>query len=357
MNTTLELSELNQKIGQLFMIGLPSTDLDEDTTTLIRDYNPCGIILFSRNIQNPIQVVQLCQDIQETAIEYHNQPMFISVDQEGGRVARLTEPFTVFPGNTAIGQDVNPAEKAEAFGRITAKEMKMVGLNMDLAPVVDVGQDEVEKHLEGRTFGDDPNMVGLLGRAVIKALQDNGVMAVAKHFPGLGRAPLDPHEDLPRIELDADEIEKINLLPFQEAIHAGVSGIMTSHALYPILDSEWPGTLSTPILTDLLRNKMGFEGLIITDDLEMGAIAKQWGVDQGATFAFQAGADILLICEGQHHVLESLALIRKKILQNEIPLERLQQTNERILKAKSTFMINKPEINITEVQEYFHLTV
>ncbi len=355
MNATLELTELNKKIGQLFMVGMPGLDLDEQTEVFIRDYHLGGIILFSRNIKDPVQVARLCRDIQKVAAKYHDTALFLAVDQEGGRVARLREPFTVFPGNTAIGSDPNPTEKAEAFGRVTAREMRMVGLNMNLAPVVDVRRGQIEKHLDGRTFSEAPDMVGLLGKTVIKTLQENGVMAVAKHFPGLGRASLDPHRNLPTIALKRKEIEKVNLPPFKAAIGAGVSAIMTSHAIYPALDSVWPATLSSTILTDLLRETMGFKGLIITDDLEMGAITNQWSVPQGAAFAFKAGSDILLICSEPKYFLESVAYIRQQLLQNEIPLKRLSDSYERILKAKSIFLDRKQRIRLTKVKGYFRM--
>jgi beta-N-acetylhexosaminidase len=357
LSTTLDLSELDAKIGQLFMIGIPGPQLDGSTEALIRECNLGGVILFSRNIEDPIQLSRLCLDLQDAAIEHHGLPLILAVDQEGGRVARLREPFSQFPGNTAIGQDKEPEEKAKEFGRITAEEMKMVGLNMNLAPVVDVQRGEPEKHLAGRTFGEDPAMVALLGRTVVRSLQENGIMAVAKHFPGLGRTRLDPHVHLPRIELDMKEMEEVNLPPFQAAINEGVSGIMTSHAIYPALDTERPATVSPVVLTQLLRERMGFDGLIITDDLEMGAIAEHWGVAEGAAAAFEAGADILLICEDQKNVLGSLELIRSKLLRSEIPFQRLNASHERILKVRSTLLDRKEWISLGNVKRYFRLSV
>ena len=355
MNTTAKGSELDSKIGQLFMAGIPGPHLDEGTEALIRDYNLGGVILFARNIEDPIQVANLCRELQDKAARYHGHPLFLAVDQEGGRVARLREPFSLFPGNAAIGKDDHPAEKAVEFGTVTAKEMRMVGINMNLAPVVDVQRGEPEKHLSGRIFGEDPEMVARLGRMVVRSLQENGVMAVSKHFPGLGRAGLDPHFHLPRIEMDREEIEKVNLPPFRAAIDEGVSAIMTSHAIYPALDPERPATLSPAILTQLLRSEMNYDGLIITDDLEMGAVAKQWSVAEGAAGALEAGADILLICEDQKNVLEGLSLIRRKVLQDEIPFKRLEQSNERIGKARSRFLSHREEISVDRAREYFKL--
>jgi len=353
MNTTLDLTELNEMIGQLFMAGLPGPQLDKGTEDLIRDYHLGGVILFSRNVENPVQVARLCEDLQKMAMGCHGFPLFLAVDQEGGRVARLREPFTVFQGNRAIGMDGHPIKMATEFGRVTAREMKMVGLNMDLAPVLDVQKGELEKHLEGRLFGEDPDVVARLGRRVIRALQKNGIMAVAKHFPGLGRADLDPHLNLPRISMAREDIETDNLPPFRAAIEEGVSAVMTSHAIYTALDPDHPATLSPAVLGRLLREKMGFDGLIITDDLEMGAIAEHFGVAEGAVDALDAGADILLICKDQEKVMESVARIRSKVLLGEITFQRLKESNRRILRAKETFLKSKPRISFTRVKKYF----
>jgi beta-N-acetylhexosaminidase len=353
VNTTLELSELDSKIGQLFMAGIPGYDLDKETEALIRDYNLGGVIFFNRNIQDPMQLAGLCRRLQEKSVEYQNLPLLLAVDQEGGKVARLKAPFTLFAGNKAIGRDKQAVQKAEEFGTVTAREMKMVGLNMNLAPVVDVQRGELEKHLESRSFGEDPEKVGLLGKTVVKALQDNGVMAVAKHFPGLGRATLDPHLQCPKIEVDGHEIEQVNLPPFKAAIEAGVSGIMTSHAIYPALDPQHPATLSPLVLTGLLREILGFEGLIITDDLEMGAIANHRPVAEGAAEAFEAGADILLICKEQENVLKSIHLIRSKVLQGKIPFKRLSQSVKRIDNVRSSLHARLEKISFARIKEYF----
>lgn len=336
------------------MAGIPGTQLDKGTEGLIRDYCLGGVIFFSRNIETPVQLATLCRDLQDQAIKHHGIPLFLAVDQEGGRVARLKEPFTCFPGNEAIGVDINPADRAREFARVTAKEMALVGLNMDLAPVVDVRRGKPEKHLVGRTFSDEPAKVAMLGQTVVKGLQEKGVMAVAKHFPGLGKASVDPHHYLPKIQLDAKELEEINLPPFREAIAAGVSGVMTSHAIYPAIEPDLPATLSSKVLTNLLREKLGFKGMIITDDLEMGAIKKNWGVAEGAVASFEAGADILLICEDQSGVLESIEILRKKLIQGEISAHRLHESLRRIKKAKSSFLKKVKKVSINDVRAYFN---
>ena len=352
MHSTLELSELHDPVGRLFMAGMPGPRLDEGTVSLIRDRGLGGIILFARNIVDPLQLAALCNDLQEAAMKYHGIPLFLGVDQEGGRVARLREPFTRFPGNSAIGEGPHSAEMAARFGRVTATEMRLVGLNMNMAPVLDVPKGSVDKHLDGRTFGEDPGQVGRLGRIVIKALQENGVMAVGKHFPGLGKARLDPHEHLPTIEADKTEIDAVNLPPFQDAIGEGVSAIMTSHALYPSLDPHYPATLSYAIITELLRDRLGFQGLIVTDDLEMGAIKKGPGVADGAVKAFEAGNDILLICEDQRFVWDAMDNVRNRLLTNESLVPRLHESVSRVMAAKEKMGTWEP-VSLKKVTRYF----
>jgi beta-N-acetylhexosaminidase len=349
----LNRSDVEREIGQLFMVGMPGPRLDEETGILIRENHIGGIILFSRNIEDPLQLAALCRDLQEAASKGQDRPLFLAVDQEGGRVARLKEPFRSFPGNASIGMDEEPVKRAMEFATVTSKEMKVVGLNMNLAPVVDVQRGEIEKHLAGRSFGEDPELVAYLGRTVVKHLQKNGIMAVAKHFPGLGRADVDPHFHLPKINIDLEELERINFPPFAAAIEEGVCGIMTSHALYPALDPERPATLSPVVLTEMLRERMSFKGLTITDDLEMGAIATDWSVADGALKSFQAGADILLICKDQSHVRESLDLIRQALSEGTLSKERVAQSLERIRRMKARFLGHREEISFAGVREYF----
>jgi beta-N-acetylhexosaminidase len=355
LNTILDLSELEFKIGQLFMVGIPGPDLDDTVENLIRDYQIGGIILFSRNIIGPLQLAELCNSLQEKAMQHQGNPLFLAVDQEGGRVARLKAPFTCFPGNEAIAKDAFSLKKAREFGRVTAREMKLVGLNMNLAPVLDVQQGPLEAHLAGRTFGEDPQLTGKLGAIIIKTLQKQGIMACGKHFPGLGRSDLDPHFQLPRIELTENESEAINLPPFKTAIEANVSAIMTSHAIYPLWDPDNPASFSRNILTELLRKRLAFNGLIITDDLEMGAIVNHGGVAQGAVAAFMAGSDILLICRDAKNIIDSFNVIRDLLLRSEIPLKLLIQAVERIQNAKDRFLKRFPKISLTRVKRYFKL--
>jgi len=353
MNPTLDLSEITQKIGRLFVGGIPGPELDANTIRLIKNYHLGGIILFTRNIEDPIQLARLCRDIQKVSMENSGYPLFLAIDQEGGRVARLKQPFSQFPGNAGIGEDPNPEKSALHFADTTAREMSLVGLNMNMAPVLDVAQVHMDAHLVGRSFSQDPLLVTKLGKTVITTLQQGGIMAVAKHFPGLGNADMDPHLHLPTINATFKEMESVHLPPFQGAIEANVSAIMSSHAVYPALEPGIPATLSRKIITNLLRKKMRFSGLIISDDLEMGAIANERGLPEGAADAFEAGVDLLLICKSQSILLDSIELLRDKILKGDISYERLEKSLERINKYKKRFLYPRKKISLKAVKEYF----
>jgi len=353
MNPILDLTEVTQKIGRLFIGGIPGPELDTNTVRLIKNYHLGGIILFSRNIEDPVQLARLCKDIQKVAMESSGYPLFLAIDQEGGRVARLKPPFTQFQGNAKIGESPDSEKSAYYFASTTAREMSLVGLNMNMAPVVDVAQVPMDPHLIGRSFSQDPFVVTKLGKIVINTLQQGGIMAVAKHFPGLGKSDLDPHLHLPTIHATFEEMESVHLAPFQGAIEENVAAIMSSHAVYPALESDTPATLSGKIITDLLRKRMRFSGLIISDDLEMGAIAKQRGLPEGAADAFEAGVDLLLICKSQSLLLDSIELIRDKILKADILFERLETSLGRITKYKKRFLVPRKKIALKAVEEYF----
>jgi beta-N-acetylhexosaminidase len=353
VNPSLDFDGLNTRIGRLFMAGMPGPDLDQQTEDLIRNWGLGGIILFSRNIENPVQVAGLCKELQECSLKCNEIPLFLAVDQEGGRVARLRAPFEEFPGQTAIGHAPDPVKAALEFASVTASEMGLVGLNMDLAPVLDVPRGSPEKHLQGRTFSEDPDLVGLLGKTVIKELQKNGIMAVGKHFPGLGGADRDPHKRLPQITLSGEELELVDIPPFKRAVDAGVAGIMSSHAVYPSLDPEIPATLSARILTGLLRDRLGFQGLIITDDLEMGAISRGNGVVDGAVEAFKAGADILLICADQGQLVKSMERFRNMLITGDMELRRFRESLDRIARVKERFLKKRKTVSLSQVRDYF----
>jgi beta-N-acetylhexosaminidase len=219
-------------------------------------------------------------------------PLLIAIDQEGGQVARLGPPFTQFPGNPAMTGE----EDALGFAATTASELASIGVNMNLAPVIDVAPEGFPSVMAGRIFGTDPHWVARLGGAVIDGLQSRRIMAVAKHFPGIGRTSLDSHLDRPVFEDTLESLEGFDLIPFRDAARRRVSGVMLSHIVYRRIDPQWPASLSRRIAADLLRKRLGYRGVVLTDDLEMGAITRYYDLDTAVRRIFRADIDIALIC-------------------------------------------------------------
>ncbi len=288
----IEAYSIEKLAGQRLMFGFEGTECNNDVRHLIKTLHAGGLILFKQNIQSPGQISRLCDEAQEYARQCGLPPLLVAIDQEGGMVARLSSPFTVFKGNPYI----KSAADAEEFGRICASELLDVGINMNLAPVLDVAPKSFGSIMEGRMFGHSPERVAAMGNRVIAAMQAWGLMAVAKHFPGIGRTRIDSHLDLPKFEDDLESLESFDLLPFRSAILNNVSGIMLSHIYYPAIDAEWPASLSRIIAADLLRSRLGYQGLTLTDDLDMGAIAKNWDIATCIDRIIAAEIDIVLVC-------------------------------------------------------------
>lgn len=285
--------------GQRIMAGFDGTCLNPDLRYLIDTIRAGGIILFSRNIESRRQLCRLCSDAQDYALSCGNPPLFIAVDQEGGSVARLKGPdFTELPDAALVKDPGQAAELAE----ITASELSAVGINMNMAPVLDVADTQGASLMAKRSFGSDPYQVAKTGAAVISHLQKNGIMAVAKHFPGIGRTELDSHFDRPDLGTSEAEIESRDLVPFYAAIEHNVAGMMLSHVRYKAFDSYWPASLSPAVAGDRLRGRMGYDGLVITDDLEMGAVSNYYDMRTAARQILAAGIDIALVCHNMAQI-------------------------------------------------------
>ena len=296
LNLVLEVDikdfSLEQMAGQRLMVGFEGTELNRDLEFLIDTIKVGGIVLFARNLENPEQIRHLCDSIHEYARSSGQPPLFIAIDQEGGQVARLRKPFTQFPGNSKM-KDI---KDAKYFARVTAKELKGVGINMNLAPVMDVAPEGINSVMAERSFGCDTIRVSELGATVIGNLQKRNIMSVAKHFPGIGRTTLDSHLDMPNLDIDINEMASTDLVPFEAAISKDVAGIMLSHIRYKKIDPEWPASLSVSIAKDLLRSRMNFGGVVMTDDLDMGAIRKHYDIQSVIWQMVTADIDIALIC-------------------------------------------------------------
>ncbi|APO46667.1 glycoside hydrolase [Paenibacillus xylanexedens] len=326
---------LGQKVGQLLMCGFHSQHADEQVTRLIRDYHVGGVIYFRRNVESVDQLTRLSAELQDMAAEAGALPLMISVDQEGGMVARIDqEGMTQVPGNMALGATGNPEYTLEC-ARILGCELKSIGIDMNLAPVVDVNNNPLNPVIGVRSYGEHAESVAAHGIAAITGYQSQGIAATAKHFPGHGDTAVDSHLGMVTVPHDRNRLEQMELLPFRKAIEAGVDAIMTAHVMFPSIEPEpIPATLSHKVLTGLLREEMGFEGIIITDCLEMHAISKPYGVAEAAVRAVEAGADLILVSHTLQDQVAALEAIVEAVRTGRISEEVIHQAVERIMTWK-----------------------
>lgn len=312
-----------------------------------------GVILFGRDVEGPLEVAELTNRIQRISFERWGRPMIIAIDQEGGRVSRLSDPFTQFPGMEELGSRPDAVQRVREYARTTAIEMSLVGLNMNLAPVLDVRRNRVDEHLRGRTLSDSPLKVGILGVHIIKTLQANGVWTVAKHFPGLGNAQADPHTTEVRINSPIEEMENVDLLPFKMAIQAGVSGIMTSHAVYEAF-ANVPATFSQEVV-GLLRGKLHFDGMIVTDDMLMGAIRDRWETTEAVSMAIKAGHNMAIISKGEKVPKQLLSLLSSEEPSDIGLTEMLEHARKNTEAVLACIGYRFRFADLKQVRDYFHL--
>jgi beta-N-acetylhexosaminidase len=324
-----------RRIGQLLIGSFPAHDLPVELRALAREFDLGGVILFSRNIESPEQVSELAAEAEALGAE---QPLWVSVDQEGGRVARLKAPFTVWPPMATLGRSGSEALAAR-FATALAAELAAVGVTLDYAPVLDIHTNPRNPVIGDRALAETAAEVARLGRAVIRTLQGAGIAACGKHFPGHGDTSTDSHEELPLVEHPPDRLRAVELEPFRAAVAEGVAFVMTAHVLVPSLDETRPSTLSPRVVQALLREELGFDGVILSDDLEMKAVSARYRVPDAAVAAIGAGCDGVLICSGnvdlQAQALEALV---KATESGEIPQARLDAAETRLRRAKERFL-------------------
>jgi len=330
--------DLVRRVGQRFMVGFEGHTASPDVKALVRDFGVGHVVLFARNVATPEQVADLVRELQSLARDSsHERPLLVAVDQEGGRVARLREPWTVWPSARAVGRAGGEPE-ARAMGAAIALELKACGIRYDFAPCVDVDTNPNNTAIGDRSFGDDADLVGRLGVAVIQGLQENGVAACAKHFPGHGDTDLDPHLELPAVDHSRERLDELELRPFRTAIAGGVASVMTSHILVRELDDTHPATLSQRLIAGLLRRELGFSGAIVTDDLAMGAVAKHWTPAEIAVLAAQAGCDLLELCKGHDAQVEAIEALIRACENAAIPFREAEASEARVRALKDRFL-------------------
>lgn len=322
-----------EKIGQLLMYGINGVKITDHAIELIKKYKVGNIILFARNCQSPKQLYELNQSLQKVAMAELGIPMFISIDQEGGMVTRIFHGATFFPGAMTLSA-ANSLENTYKMGELMGRELISLGVNMNLAPVLDVNNNPKNPVIGVRSYSDDPNRVAEYGIAFMKGLQKH-VSATGKHFPGHGDTYLDSHLALPKVDYPVERLETVELIPFKRAIKEGIHALMSSHIDFPAFTEDGrPTTLSKKCLTDFLREQLGFEGLIVTDGMEMKAVQDHYGTVEASLMAIQAGANLVCICHSEPFQIEAVGRIKQALETNELSMDTLNERVNRVLKYK-----------------------
>ena len=334
---------LGEKIGQLIIIGLNGYTIDDHTKEMIEKYNIGGFILFKYNISDENQTLELLNNLKK--VNSNNSiPLFLSIDEEGGRVSRLPKSFSKLPSAGKIG-DINDKDISLEYGKIIGKRLKSLGFNMNFGPVLDVNSNPKNPVIGDRAFGSTAEIVVDNGVQVMEGISSENIISVIKHFPGHGDTNMDSHIELPVIDKDLKEVEELELTPFIEGIKQGADGIMIGHILFSKLDSEYPATLSREIITKLLREKLAYNEIIISDDMTMGAIIKNYTIEDAAVKFLKAGGDIVLVCHGYENQIKIINRIKEEVNIGTISEEELDEKVYRILKVKEKY---KLEDNLVE---------
>ena len=334
------------RIGQLFMVGFDGTTVSSDLAAFIREYKPGGVILFSRNLESTDQVVELTNELQRCSPD---SPLLISIDQEGGRVSRLPKDFTICPPCEVLGR-CNSSALAYGAAAVVARELRAVGINMNMSPVLDVNSNPANPVIGDRAFGATPEPVCALGLATVRGLQDNRVVACGKHFPGHGDTSVDSHKALPVVTADRERLERIELPPFRHAAANGVATMMTAHVLYRTLDDQRPATLSPAIIGTILREDLRYDGVVLTDDLEMHAIIDHYGVEDATVQSMLAGCDMPLICKDRDREVAAMTALDKAVAEGTVTMARVEQSLARVARLKARFLLPYGPVAISDAR-------
>ena len=332
---------LEHKVAQMFMVTLGGSVLTETGAAHLREWQPGGVVLFGENVGDPASVTRLTNAYQSTITGAGGVPLLISIDQEGGVVTRLTNGFTTFPAPVLI--DAAGDDMAFQVGQAVAQELSAVGINMNLAPVSDLETYKDNPIIFRRAWGSDPTMAGDAVAAFIRGSESLNVLATAKHFPGHGETRQDSHGELPTLDLSLDRLQSVEFVPFEHAISAGAAAVMVAHIWYPALEPQTglPASLSSNIITGILRDQMGYNGLVMTDALDMNAVDLNYNFYDAVVMAVQAGADLLAMGPsiGQDVFEQAMQHVVDQVRAGVIPEERIDESVRRILETKQQYGI------------------
>lgn len=354
VSNKIDKMTLDEKIGQMVIVGVDGVQLHSKDESMIRHQHAGGVILFSNNIQNASQTVQMINYMKSANEDADNPlPMFFGVDQEGGSVSRMPETVVSLPSNKKVGKKDDPA-LSHRLGQLLGKELKTFGFNMDFAPVMDVNSRSGQSVIGDRSFGSDKKLVSKLGIQTMKGIESQSVLSVIKHFPGYGGASTDAHSGLPKVNDNTAELAHKDWVPFQKAIDHGGDAIMVTHMLLPKIDAQYPASMSHKIITGKLRKKLQFHGLVITDDMTMDAVADHYGVAKAAVQSVKAGADIVLVAFHYDEQVRVFHELKRAVKRGEISKKRINQSVRRIIELKQKHRLSNQPAEKGDVDQLNH---
>jgi len=329
-----------EKIGQLLFFGFDGTTLTEHAQEVIKNSAPGGVVLYRRNFSDEEQIRTLIDHLQAFNKQYHpaSPPLFVALDHEGGTNVTISKGVTPFPTNMAMGNVKKLSQVGEMF-ELVAQELYSFGFNMIFGPCVDVNDNPDNPIIGLRSFGSDPELVAKVSRVSAKGLTDGGLIPVVKHFPGHGSTNADSHLTLPMVKRTRSQMDRIDLLPFRTVIKKSVPALMTAHVHYTTYDpkEEIPATCSYNVIKKLLRKKLGFQGLVIADDMEMSSVRKTLGAENGIRKALAAGVDMFLVAHTKQHQIDAVEYLKQAVNTGEIHLSRIERSVDRIIAMKYEF--------------------
>ena len=324
------VKQLEIKIGQMLMVGIAGYELTTAELKICRSYDFGGFILFSRNCCEPAQIHSLCRALSKAT----DRLPFIAIDEEGGRVHRLPPPFTRFPPATLVGKTASP-DLAFRVGRAVAAELGLLGINLNFAPVLDVDSNPENPIIGDRSFGATPDRVAAMALAWSEGLRTGGIIPCGKHFPGHGNTATDSHLHLPMVTKSLSELHAVELRPFLHACRSRIEALMTAHMIFPALDEKFPATLSSRIVTGLLRQELGYDGLVFSDDMEMKAISENFDAEEAAVSSVRAGINVVLYCHDLSKAASIVELLGREARHDSQLHARIEESCARIDKLKT----------------------
>lgn len=347
INQIISGMTLEQKVGQMILAGIEGTSIDQATRRMISEQHIGGVILYKNNFSDLSGSVKLVNALKK-ANKGNPAPLFVSVDQEGGKVSRLPKDFVLMPDASKVGCSRDP-DIAEQMGALLAQELRIMGLNVNFAPVLDINSNPNNPIIGNRSFGNNAELVTKMGLAVIKGMSSGGMVSVVKHFPGHGDTSVDSHLDLPIVRKTIEQLEAMEWIPFRTAIDEKADAIMVAHILFPLIDPDAPASLSKVIIGEQLRGKLGYDGVVITDDMTMGAIAKNYGIAEASVRSVQAGSDILLIAHGYDTAKDVYDKLLSSVKLGEISEDRIDESVHRILVLKNKYKLTDHPVPLPEL--------